>query len=77
LNPVCQIFKGKGNKSMPRHYLPRDIDLQQEMAVMKSQTDEVVRGVLGQGKNSLVEKSIKSVRQLFKKRQKVQQEAGL
>ncbi len=62
---------------MPRHYLPRDIDLQQEMAVMKSQTDEVVRGVLGQGKNSLVEKSIKSVRQLFKKRQKVQQEAGL
>ncbi len=61
---------------MPRHYLPRDIDLQQEMANMKKQTDEVVRGVLGQDKSALAEKSIKSVRQLFKKRQKVQQEAG-
>jgi hypothetical protein len=48
------------------------------MAVMKKQTRDVVQGVLGQESNTLAtEKSIKSVRQLFKKRQKVQQEAGL
>ena len=63
---------------MPRHYCPSEIDLQQEMAVMNKQTRDVVQGVLGQESNTLAtEKSIKSVRQLFKKRQKVQQEAGL